>query len=287
MHRCVRHWTRPAGTLWLIALVAGLLAVMAPRPARASDPVGVYALVEDTVIEPAEDGADQIRIFGVFALAVRPDARQHGWYTDPAEGYLYYRCPEGQAEVCRLEWADIRKAIGSGKCAAFGQRPPYPEAGTGANGRVRPYTEPPASPDVYPVGYGVQLIEHGWLETCTALRAFRLTATPPAPGSTEAPKPTDVATVAVPTSAGPEPTSVSGPEKKPPGAAQPPAPGFMPFGSLERPTPAADGPATAEPAAAAGGAIQGRGGILAVLGLLALAIGTAVVWLSQRRDRLP
>ncbi|MBK8538716.1 MAG: hypothetical protein IPL60_01755 [Ardenticatenia bacterium] len=81
-----------------------------------------------------------------------------GIYTEPAEGYLYFACGPGDSATCRLEWQDLLKAVGSRRCAAFGDRyltDPKP------NGRLRPADEAPANPDRYPIGQGVLMVQQG------------------------------------------------------------------------------------------------------------------------------
>jgi hypothetical protein len=51
--------------------------------ARASDPVGVYALVEKVVLEPNEKAPERIQIWGAFSLASTVDRDS---YEAPARG---------------------------------------------------------------------------------------------------------------------------------------------------------------------------------------------------------
>jgi hypothetical protein len=112
---------------------------------QASDPVGVYAVVEKVVLEPAEGTPQRIQIWGAFAIAERDSTDNYG----PAQrGYLYYSCPQGQEQVCRNEWADLKAVAGKSTGIGFGGR--YKDSG-----RVRKADEKAASPDTYPIQLGI------------------------------------------------------------------------------------------------------------------------------------
>jgi hypothetical protein len=111
----------------------------------ASDPIGVYAVIEKIVLEPAQGSPERIQIWGAFALS---DTRNQDDYHAPQKGYLYYSCTPAQLDTCRKEWADLQSVAGKGVGVGFGGRHI-------ANGRVRNATDTPASPDVYPIRMGV------------------------------------------------------------------------------------------------------------------------------------
>ena len=113
-------------------------------PARASDPVGIYALVEKVVTEPSEGTPQRVTVWGVFALA---EGRSGDEYAEPVYGYLHYSADE-KPDAARREWADLKSVAGTGQAVAFGSR--YKE-----KGRVRTATEKPGTPDAYPVAMGV------------------------------------------------------------------------------------------------------------------------------------
>jgi len=124
-----------------LAVLAVLLAVPA---ARASDPVGVYAVVDKVVLEPSTGAPDRIQVWGAFALA-----RNGGdEYAPPERGYMYFSLAPGKENVCRKEWADLKKLAGTNQCVAFGAR--YKN-----NGTVRRGGDPTKAADVYPVGFGL------------------------------------------------------------------------------------------------------------------------------------
>jgi hypothetical protein len=128
------------------ALIIGVTVALASTAAlRASDPMGLYALVQKVVLEPSDTEPLRIQIWGAFALS---DARNGDDYLTPQTGYLYYSCPQGAERTCRNEWADLKSVAGSGTGVGFGGR--YLETG-----RVRKATEKPEKPDPYPIKMGV------------------------------------------------------------------------------------------------------------------------------------
>jgi hypothetical protein len=136
---------RVIGALVLLSLACAL----GTTTLRASDMVGVYALVEKTILEPAAADPSRVQIWGVFAVAKEGASDA---YTEPQRGYLYYECPQGKAATCRSEWADITSVAGKGQGVAFAmRRKPI--------GRVRKADEKPASPDPYPIAMGVSRLD--------------------------------------------------------------------------------------------------------------------------------
>ena len=125
--------------------VVGVIAALATAVLRASDPIGVYAIVDKVVVEPSSGPPQRIQIWGAFALA-QPDHPDD--YGAAQRGYLYFTCPQGQAEVCRSEWSDVQSVAGKSTGVGFGARRLN-------NGRVRKADEKPGSPDEYPIRMGV------------------------------------------------------------------------------------------------------------------------------------
>jgi hypothetical protein len=128
----------------IVLFALGLWAVGGTRTI-ASDPVGVYAVVEKVVFEPSESAPERVQVWGAFAIS---DQRNNDDYQTPRKGYLYYSCPANQARTCANEWADLKSVAGTGTGVGFGGR-------FIAGGRIRPASEKPASPDVYPIRMGV------------------------------------------------------------------------------------------------------------------------------------
>lgn len=113
--------------------------------ARASDPVGIYALIERVVVEPSIGAPERIQVWGVFALA---QPRTADGYSPPSRGYMYFTLVKGKEDVCRKEWADLKKVAGTRQCVAFGRR--YKPTGA-----VRAGRDPVKDPNPYPLGIGL------------------------------------------------------------------------------------------------------------------------------------
>ena len=133
-------------TIGWVVLGASLVLTVA---LQASDMVGVYAVVEKVVLEPADTAPQRIQIWGAFALA---DTKSGSTYGPAERGYLYYACPQGKDSICRKEWADLKSVAGKGSGVGFGFR--YAPAV-----RVRKADEKASSPDPYPIQMGVIRIE--------------------------------------------------------------------------------------------------------------------------------
>jgi hypothetical protein len=130
------------------AAVAVLL--VAAGGLRASDPTGIYAVVDKVVFEPKEKDAERVQVWGVFRLAM---ARSGDAYTPPQRGYLYYTVTDGKKDQCLKEWKDLKRVAGTGQCVSFASR-------WKDRGHVRPANEKPEKADRYPLGYGIQKVEN-------------------------------------------------------------------------------------------------------------------------------
>jgi hypothetical protein len=141
----ILHPGRIASHAMILALLV-LPAVVNCGTVLASDPAGIYALVDKVVLEPAATAPERIQIWGLFSLAGPGGAGDH--YLAPQPGYLYYGLKPGAKAVCEKEWADLKRVAGTHQCVAFASR--YNE-----KGRVRKPDEKPSSPDEYPVAHGL------------------------------------------------------------------------------------------------------------------------------------
>jgi len=128
----------------VIVLAVSLSLIGPVGTALASDPVGVFAVVERVVLEPNKVEPERIQIWGWFELANRTSRR----YDEPRRGCLYYSLSDENHDACRKEWTDIAESAGSGKCIAFGQR--YDELG-----KVRKVGDEMTSPIPYPLASGL------------------------------------------------------------------------------------------------------------------------------------
>lgn len=131
---------RCSRTVFLLMLIA-----TTSIPAFASDPIGVYALIDKVVLEPNGTSPQKIQVWGVFALA---KGERGDYYERAQRGYLYYTIDPTKEEVSRREWADLKAVAGTGQAIGFGAR-------TRPTGRIRKANEKPESPDTYPIGWGL------------------------------------------------------------------------------------------------------------------------------------
>ena len=152
MHR----WLASLGVVLAVGATSGL--------AHASSPLGAYARVQKVVYEPDAASATRARIYGVFALW-DPSTGTSWSYGAPQGGYMYFECPAGQETTCRKEWSELAaNASSPSDCIGFGQMNVAP-------GRVRPTSEAPAKPDVYPIAVGTVSTAYAG-GTCEKIRAY-------------------------------------------------------------------------------------------------------------------
>jgi len=102
-----------------ISLACFLIFSLAGARVWASDPIGIYALVDRVVIEPSDSQPERIQIWGAFSVAMRQFGDQ---YSPPVRGYLYYQLPPEKTQAAKAEWADMQKVAGTGQIIAFGSR---------------------------------------------------------------------------------------------------------------------------------------------------------------------
>ncbi len=149
-----------------LGLVLGLCGL-----AQASDPVGVYALIDKVVMEPA-DNPERVQLWGTFALAKKQFGEE---YTEPAYGYLYFAIVQGKEARCLTEWNDLQKIAGTGTGVAIGSR--YYLSKTPIS--VRKAAIKPAGTDPYPLGIGLtKLTESNYM-----VKVLAGSAAPIAPAS--------------------------------------------------------------------------------------------------------
>lgn len=130
-----------------------LLALAGQTPARASDPIGAYALIDKVVLEPNAEAPMRIQVWGAFTFANESDGDT---YSAPMRGYLYYRVVKGKEDVCRKEWADMKRIAGTGEVIGMGSR--FNRAALGA---VRRASDKAENSDTYPLGMGLVRVRRG------------------------------------------------------------------------------------------------------------------------------
>ncbi len=139
---------------WIFLLSFASLLCASPA-LEASDPTGVYALIERVVVEPSVESPERLQVWGVFAVAVG----KHGeFYRAPQRGYMYFKLDDGDANKCRREWADLARKADTGEPVALGSR--YFMAKRNRALSVRGARVQPANPDVYPLGMGLRQVRN-------------------------------------------------------------------------------------------------------------------------------
>ena len=84
------------------SMATALMVLVLASFARASDPIGIYGLVDQVVMEPSDGMAQRVQVWGVFTMA----DRQTRSYTEPVRGYLYYSLPSEEQETARTEYVE-------------------------------------------------------------------------------------------------------------------------------------------------------------------------------------
>jgi len=134
------------GFIRFLSLTGLAGAIVAATPARVSDPIGIYGIIDKVVLLPDATNPTTIQLWGVFSLS---DNVAGDHYKVGQRGYLYFAMDESRARVVRAEWADLQSLAGKGNPVGFGAKysrtPP----------RLRCPTETPANPDPYTTNIGV------------------------------------------------------------------------------------------------------------------------------------
>jgi hypothetical protein len=143
----------------LALVLGGSMTVMA------SDPVGIYALVEKVVFEPNEQNPERVQIWGTFVLAKQQMGND---YEQPVRGYIYLSAQKGKENVAKKEWADLKNLAGTDQCVAFGNR----YAQMKEKVRVRKAADKVELPDTYPTGVGLVKIGNSHPQAQT-LRSYK------------------------------------------------------------------------------------------------------------------
>ncbi len=111
----------------------------------ASDPVGLYGLIEKVKFEPSDEKPERVVLWGSFSVAQGERGEQ---YKLPEKGYLYFSLPEKKPEVALKEWSDLKSIAGQKEVVGFSTR-------YGEPAKVRKETEQPRDPDPYRTGFGL------------------------------------------------------------------------------------------------------------------------------------
>lgn len=146
---------KPGTNVVGLAAVAALLMVAS---VKASDPVGVYAMVERVVFAPSdtalgkEAAPKSVQVWGVFTPSIeppRPTYKPEQAYGEVQKGYMYFTCAADKMATCLAEWSDLKSMAGKTEVVGFSTRWARSKA------RVRPASETPTMPDMYESNVGV------------------------------------------------------------------------------------------------------------------------------------
>ncbi len=130
---------------WAIALAA----IAVAGTASASDPVGIVTSPRAMEFKPDEATATEVVIHGTFSFN-KGGAPPAYTYSAPVCGYMYFKCPAGKEDICRMQWKEIKAAIGAAYCSGFASWSTAPTS------TVRTEGTPLGTPDPYDLGMGTE-----------------------------------------------------------------------------------------------------------------------------------
>lgn len=130
-------------TQFLTAAMLGA-ALMAEGAAQASSPSATYVVPSVVDFFPDAATATSVRIEGAFF-----SYQTGGSYGAPACGYMYFSCPAGSEKMCRMQWTEIKNAIGQPSCQGFGPQ------STVSKATLRSLGTPLGTPDLWDLGIGI------------------------------------------------------------------------------------------------------------------------------------
>jgi hypothetical protein len=159
------------------ALLCCSLAAVAFSPAvtHASNPAAIYVVPSKLDYFPDEAKATSVAIHGAFFYY-----QTGGSYGAPACGYMYFGCPVGSEAMCRLQWTDLKNAIGMPQCMGFGPQNMVSKA------TLRTEGTPLANPDTWDLGIGVSPGSFVGGQ-CAPAQALKCPLSPPADMATTPP----------------------------------------------------------------------------------------------------
>lgn len=132
---------------WLVAVP--VLTLLAGAPVMASDPVGIYAIIDKVELLPNPEHPERVRVWGAFCMADGHGRKFGQYYGPPVRGYLYFTLDEEKPEKCLDQWRDLASVAGKGECVAFGSR-------YDGQPKVHAAKSEAKEPDPYALGWGVR-----------------------------------------------------------------------------------------------------------------------------------
>jgi hypothetical protein len=126
-------------------IVAGAAVAALGLPVSASDPMGIYCIVEKVVLDPPEC-PERAQVWGACSTwAGRPGQSS---FERARRGYFYYKVPRGYEDLARAEWNDLKSVAGKGQAVGFGKR--YADTG-----HFYQPDDKAQTPEFYPLNVGV------------------------------------------------------------------------------------------------------------------------------------
>ncbi len=183
------------GTALLALSVSTVVSI--PSPAWASNPAANYAVPSKLDFFPDEAKATSVVIHGSFFFY-----QNGGTYGAPSCGYMYFRCPVGSETMCRMQWTDIKNAVGMPQCVGFGPQSMVSKATLRSEGTAL------ANPDTWDLGIGISPGSFVGGQ-CGPAQALKCPLPPPPDMTTPPPPVADMTVVPAPNPPGPG-TSGSG-----------------------------------------------------------------------------
>ncbi len=141
-------------------------------PAEASDPTGIYAIVDTVKLIPSAEEPTQILIVGAFSLATGRRSQMA-----PEWGTLYFSLPAGKEKEARQEWADLADIAGKRGVYGFGARRRLEGA------KLYTGAERPKAPTPYPMGWGIHPVRNAKWGAPGLLRTLPRPVAPARPGN--------------------------------------------------------------------------------------------------------
>jgi hypothetical protein len=94
-----------------------LLLLLWTLPSDASTRVGVYAIIDEVALEPADLEPERILISGVVVV---PQPISSGLHQAPARGHLYFSLNPDSPQATRTDWRHLQASAGTGRVIGFG-----------------------------------------------------------------------------------------------------------------------------------------------------------------------
>lgn len=86
--------------------------------AEADASAGIFAILDEVVLEPSHLDPDRVRLRGIFVI---PQPRSSGLHRPPERGELYFSLNPDNPDASRADWQALHAASGTGDVVAFAE----------------------------------------------------------------------------------------------------------------------------------------------------------------------